>query len=94
MKSIVKGWVIFVNMNKKCDFSKVIVSVVVLLNTLFTAAVLYIFFKIGNEPMALIGAWFAFTTGELWMLSSIKKSKVKKEGEKNEQHQLETEVDK
>ena len=26
--------------------------------------------------MALIGAWFAFTTGELWMLSSIKKTKV------------------
>ena len=30
--------------------------------------------------MTLITAWFAFTTGELWMLSSIKKSKVKKEG--------------
>ena len=42
--------------------------------------------------MTLIGCWFAFTTGELWMLSSIKKSKVKKEGENNED-QLETEVD-
>lgn len=31
--------------------------------------------------MTLIGCWFAFTTGELWMLSSIKKSKVKKEGD-------------
>ena len=42
--------------------------------------------------MTLIGCWFAFTTGELWMLSSIKKSKVKKEGENNED-QLETEID-
>lgn len=94
MKSIVKDWVIIVKVNKKNDFSKVIVSVVVLLNTLFTATVLYIFFKIGNEPMALIGAWFAFTTGELWMLSSIKKTKVKeKEGEKDGQSKLETEID-
>jgi hypothetical protein len=38
----------------------------------------------GSEPITLIGAWFAFTTGELWMLSSIKKSKVKKDGENNE----------
>ena len=30
--------------------------------------------------MTLIASWFAFTTGELWMLSSIKKE----EGGKNE----------
>jgi hypothetical protein len=68
-----------VKVNKKTDFSKAVVLAVVSLNVLFTAAVLYIFFKIGNEPMALIGAWFAFTTGELWMLSSIKKQKIKKQ---------------
>jgi flagellar basal body-associated protein FliL len=69
---------------KKNRFSKFIVILVVLLNILFTAAVLYIFMMTGSEPITLIGAWFAFTTGELWMLSSIKKSKVKKDGENNE----------
>ena len=69
---------------KKNRFSKFIVTVVILLNILFTAAVLYVFLQTGSEPMTLIGCWFAFTTGELWMLSSIKKSKVKKEGENSE----------
>lgn len=69
---------------KKKDFSKKIVTMVLILNILFTAAVLYTFLKVGSEPMTLIGCWFAFTTGELWMLSSIKKSKVKKEGENSE----------
>jgi hypothetical protein len=75
-------------MNKsKNKFSKAIVAAVVLLNTIFTAAVLYVFLKIGSEPVTLIGAWFAFTTGELWMLSSIKKTKVnKKEGVNDEQN--------
>lgn len=68
----------------KNRFSKAIVAAVVLLNTIFTVAVLYVFLKVGSEPVALIGAWFAFTTGELWMLSSIKKAKVKREGENNE----------
>ncbi len=78
----------------KNRFSKSIVAAVVVLNTIFTAAVLYVFLKVGSEPMTLIGCWFAFTTGELWMLSSIKKSKVnKKDGEEDEQHQLETEID-
>ena len=75
-------------MNKsKNKFSKVIVAAVVLLNTIFTAAVLYTCLKVGSEPMTLIGCWFAFTTGELWMLSSIKKTKVnKKDGVSNEQN--------
>ncbi|NLY77140.1 MAG: hypothetical protein GX080_03495 [Tissierellia bacterium] len=66
---------------KKNRFSKFIVALIILLNILFTGAVLYVFLKTGSEPMTLVGCWFAFTTGELWMLSSIKKSKVKKEGE-------------
>ena len=60
-------------------FSKKIVSAIVVMNILFTTAVLVIFWHTGNEPMALIGAWFAFTTGELWALSSIRKSKLKGE---------------
>ena len=69
---------------KKNRFSKFLVTMVILLNILFTVAVLYVFLQTGNEPVTLIGCWFAFTTGELWMLSSIKKSKVKKEGENSE----------
>ncbi len=66
-------------------FSKYIVAAVILLNIIFTAAILFVFLKTSNEPMTLIGCWFAFTTGELWMLSSIKKSEVKsKEDDLNE----------
>lgn len=58
-------------------FSKWIVALVILLNTGFTGAVLYLFLRTnGQEPSVLIGAWFTFTTGELWMLSSITKTKV------------------
>lgn len=61
-------------------FSKFIVTFVVLLNITFTVAILYLFLETGNEPMALIGAWFAFTTVELWSLSKIKREEIK-EGE-------------
>jgi hypothetical protein len=59
-------------------FSKGIVTLVILLNVAFTVAVLYTFLKIGSEPMTLIGCWFAFTTGELWLLAGIKKRKIEK----------------
>lgn len=61
-------------------FSKMIVAVVVLLNVLFTTAVLMVYWHTGSEPTALIAAWFGFTTGELWMLSCIKKTETKTEG--------------
>ncbi len=67
---------------KKPKFSKGIVALVVCLNAFFAAATLYIFLKTGSEPVTLIGCWFAFTTGELWMLSSIKKKESKKDEEK------------
>ena len=63
---------------KQGRFSKFIVSLVIFMNITFTVAVLYVFLKTGNEPMTLIASWFAFTTGELWMLSSIKKKKEAK----------------
>ena len=69
---------------KKGGFSKLIITLVVLMNIAFTVAVLYVFLKTASEPVALVGAWFAFTTGELWMLSSIKKEKVKKRDNDNE----------
>jgi len=71
-------------MEKKGRFSKLIVTLVVMLNILFTVAVLYIFLHTGSEPATLIGCWFAFTTTELWALASIKKTKVKKGDEKSE----------
>lgn len=61
-------------------FSKWIVALVILLNTGFTGVVLYLFLRTGNEPTVLIGCWFAFTTGELWLLSGITKTKVTLEG--------------
>lgn len=66
-------------MKKKGDFSKLIVTLIVILNIVFTAAVLYVFWQVGNEPTALVAAWFAFTTGELWFLSGIKKKRIEKE---------------
>jgi hypothetical protein len=60
-------------------FSKIIVAAIVVANIIFTAAVLYIFLRTGSEPSVLIGAWFAFTTGELWALAGIKKSEQKKD---------------
>jgi len=72
----------------KKRFANIIVAAVVGLNTIFAAAVLYVFCKVASEPTALIAAWFSFTTGELWMLASIKKTKVSqnnnKEGVSNE----------
>ena len=64
---------------KKNRFSKLIVALIVLLNTGFAIGVLYVFLRVGSEPTALVAAWFAFTTGELWMLAGIKKQKLKEE---------------
>ncbi len=62
---------------KKGYFSKIIVAIIVMLNIIFSAAVLYVFLRTSSEPSTLIGCWFAFTTTELWALASIKKSKIK-----------------
>lgn len=57
-------------------YSKFIVALVILMNAAFAVAVLFIFFRIGTEPTALIAAWFGFTTVELWALAGIKKKEV------------------
>nr|DAX73350.1 MAG TPA: hypothetical protein [Caudoviricetes sp.] len=46
---------------------------------IFTVAILISFWKTGMEPSTLIGAWFSFTTVELWQLARIKKEKIRKE---------------
>jgi hypothetical protein len=60
-------------------FSKLIVALVILLNAAFTVAVLFIFYRVGTEPTTLIGAWFGFTTVELWALAGIKKREIEKQ---------------
>lgn len=69
------------NSNKvsKNEYSKFIISTIVLMNIVFTIAVLICFLRTGTEPTALIGAWFSFTTVELWSLSKIKRKKIDKE---------------
>lgn len=58
-------------------YSKFIVILVIIMNTAFAFATLYVFLKTSSEPSTLIAAWFAFTTGELWILKDIKKTKIK-----------------
>ena len=58
-------------------FSKVVVGLVIAANAIFAAVVLYVFLATGVEPVALIAAWFSFTTGELWFLAGIEKTKLK-----------------
>jgi hypothetical protein len=63
-------------------FSKLIVTLVILLNVTFAVAVLYIFYRVGAEPTTLIGAWFGFTTIELWALAGIKKKEIETQNDK------------
>ena len=65
--------------NKNGNFSKGIIAFVIAANVTFTIAVLCIFLRTSSEPTALIGAWFAFTTVEVWQLATIKKKKVDSE---------------
>ena len=65
------------------EFSKRVVVAIVAANVLFTAAVLWVFLRTGSEPQVLIGAWFAFTTGELWLLAGIKRKKIDRGGGEN-----------
>jgi len=60
----------------KIKFGKWIVLLVIILNIIFTAVVLWVFCRTGSEPSSLIGAWFGFTTIELWALAGIKKKEV------------------
>lgn len=70
-------------MKFKIKYSKKIVFLIIVLNVFFTLGTLFVFLRTGNEPTTLIACWFAFTTGELWMLSGIKKKEVDKEYEQD-----------
>ena len=64
---------------KKGLFSKFIVIAVILLNVIFTGAILWVFLKTSSEPSSLVVAWFGFTTVELWSLAGIKKAEKRKD---------------
>ena len=59
-------------------FSTGIVILCILLNMAFTLGVFLMVEADHVVPDSLVIAFFGFTSGELWMLSSIKKAKVKK----------------
>jgi len=65
-------------------FSKKVVMTVLIMNIVFTAFVLAMYWHTGSEPAALIASWFAFTTGELWALAGIKKEETRKGGSDDE----------
>lgn len=69
---------------KKPQYSKYIVAFIIALNVFFTLGVLYVFIRTGNEPSTLVGAFFGFTTVELWSLAGIKKKKIEKENDYND----------
>ena len=69
---------------KRCRrFSKAVVVVIILLNVVFTAGVLAVFWHTMSEPPVLVASWFAFTTGDLSLCAMLKSSKEKKGGKDN-----------
>lgn len=71
-------------MKLNIKFSSIIILLVFVLNILFVLEILDIVKAGYNEPSALIGAVFAFTTGEVWCLKDIKKAKINKESDRND----------
>lgn len=64
-------------MQKISKYSKWIVAAIILLNTLFAAAVIYAHMRGATIPDSLIYSWFGSFTGELWIISGITKAKIK-----------------
>lgn len=58
-------------------FGKWIVAMIIVMNVFFCVAVLYINYRGFYVSDALIGAWFGFTTAELWGLAFIKGKEIK-----------------
>lgn len=68
-------------MKVNVKFASFVVLLVIGLNIWFTDKIITLIETTSFEPAVLIGAWFAWTTGELWMLKDIKKKKIEKEKE-------------
>lgn len=65
------------NKDKKRQYSKVIVILVIALNIIFTIATFTIIILGFEVPDALIISWFAFTGTELLALATIKNTETK-----------------
>lgn len=70
----------------KLCYSKIVVAAIIFANIIFAAAVLAVFWHTGAEPTVLVGAWFAFTTGELWALAKIKCTKAGESSQKGKKN--------
>lgn len=57
---------------KKVQFNKKIVALIVIMNILFTATIVFLYYRTGSEPSTLIDKWFKFTGTELVALAGIK----------------------
>ena len=75
-------------MKKQVRYSKIIVALVIVLNAVFATAAMLAFILVKSEPVALITAWFAFTTGELWMLATLRGKEIKSEEKIKESWEL------
>lgn len=63
---------------KKFSMSRLIVPFVIISIFSFTGLAIWLQYKINMElSPTLITCFFAFCTGELWMLSNIKRAKIK-----------------
>lgn len=69
-------------------FSKRVVVSVILLNVLFVAGILIVYWHTRSEPTTLIVSWFAFTTGELWALAGIKREETRNGGGNDDDKQV------
>ena len=65
----------------KGKYSKGVVVLVIALNTVFAAAVLYVSYTGNVVPDALVVAWYSWTGGELLALAGIKITKRKRAGQ-------------
>lgn len=69
--------------------SKKIIAFIILSIFGFTGVAIFVQLKIGVElSPTLITCFYAFCTGELWMLATIKKSKLKTGQKENQYHGL------
>lgn len=64
-------------MDVEKKFTDQIVNRVILLNSLFAAAVLAVFLITRSEPTTLVACWFGSFTGELLIMGGIKITKTK-----------------
>ncbi len=64
---------------KEKSFSKTIVTLVIILNIMFTLSVLGLSYLGMPVPDSLIIAWYGWTTVELWQLATIKRKDIETE---------------